>query len=297
MGEPNKDNAVDNLINNTVDNNPDFIEMPGNEDDLPIKKIRELRPGFFIEVGIPFKPIRKIQMPVWDPDFDTTDSEEVAAYIKKEIDEIPTYPAYSVYKVIEVKHDTISVSVAPLFAGSDVMDKSFFNHIIILPMRRVGRADFRSRGYFYGHTKSIGDYASEDLDPHLKNLNHLYHDGPLRHKAMAQVDMIMADVERIFNVRALPAQLFQISLKIKDRPDGVGMHVLGTIYYNFILSIIRRLMLPQVMVNMNELFRAYRIQPDPLDPEEDELLVTIAVDFTLKEDYYYIGVEGFEWPI
>jgi hypothetical protein len=104
----------------------------------------------------------------------------------------------------------------------------------------------------------------------------------------------MADVERIFDVKRVDGQIFQLSLKVKE---SMAPSMLGPIYFNFIMSTVKRLMPPQVMIKVNELYKMYRLQPCLDNPEEDELLVILAVDFTLKDDYHYIGIEGFKWPI
>lgn len=281
---------------NNKDNNPNTSVRLYDLDNSPIKNIRELMVGHFIELTVPFKPVRKIKPPSYEDDVNEDDAEELAAYYKEMEDDIPTYPAYTVYKVesIELNFQKIYISSAPLFSSSDFIDKPYFDKIIILPARRIGRGNFRSRGYYLGHTYTIGEHATEDLGGRLRNILPQYHDSPLRYKAIAQVDMIMADVERIFDVKQIPGQIFELSLVVKE---DLAPSMLGPIYFNFMLNTVRRLMPPQVMVNLNEVYKLYRIQPDRNDPEEDELLVTLAVDFELKEDYHYCGIDGFDWTI
>jgi hypothetical protein len=288
MGE--KENKKDLKL----DDNSDSIEMPYNLDNSPIKKITELQPGCFIELTVPFRPDYKIDPPLWEHHI--TDEEELAEYYQEEEARLPTHPANTAYLVTKIDYENKSLFItkAPLFSTAYEIDRTYMKHIISLPYRRVGRADFRSGGSFHGYTKMIGDYATEDLERSLQGRLPEHCEAPLRHKAMAQVDMIMADVERIFDVKRVDGQIFQLSLKVKE---SMAPSMLGPIYFNFIMSTVKRLMPPQVMIKVNELYKMYRLQPCLDNPEEDELLVILAVDFTLKDDYHYIGIEGFKWPI
>lgn len=275
-----------------------FDEMPVNDDDKPIKQIGDLMIGHFFELQVPFKTKPKIRP---SPDeielYDLDDPEEMAIYIKQMEDEAPVYKAGTVYKVVDIDMATGTVYAAsePLYADRNEMNKSYIKEMIVLPLRRVGRANFRDRGSFYGPTKTIGDYATDDLQSRLGNFMLEYWDDPLRHKAQAQVDMIMADLERIFYVKALPAQIFELSMVVENHKVPLSLY--GDIYKKFMLNTIKRLMPPEVMIQCNDLYSGYRMQPDRNNDEYDEVLVTLAVDFTLKPDYHYVGVKGFNWPI
>ena len=294
MGEKINNEKSDNF---KMENIYSLRDYPSNLSNLIIENIDELMEGCFIELTVSFKPSYKINPPSWYDDGDVNDKEELENYYKNKEARIPTYPAYTVYRVNKIDKDrnVLFISKAPLFADSYELDESYFKYVISLPYGRIGRADFRGNGYFYGPTKTIGDYATEDLDSILTGMLQEYRDKYLRHKAMAQVDMIMADIERVFNVRNLPGQIFEISLVYKDK-DFPAV-VSSTIYSRLILRVIQKLVPTQVMVNMNVLYRLFRIQPDPNEDGEDQSLIIIAIDFTLKDDYHYSGVSSFDWPI